>query len=99
MEALLQLFPNARFIYIHQNPIANIQTLMDGWRSSNFAPYIDFPNWKGQYAYIFTLSPGRRSLMSKSLAEICFAQYRHCHEQILNFGRPSFRAVQFCYQY
>lgn len=83
MEAILKLFPNARFIYIHQNPIQNLHSLMDAWRSGNFVPYLDLSKWHGEYPWAFTLIPDWKNLMSKPLAEICFTQYRSCHEHII----------------
>lgn len=83
ISAILKLFPDARFIYLHQHPIKNLQILMDGWRAGQSIPYLDLPNWHHQYPWSFTLVPNWRSLCSKSLGEVCFAQYKACHEHII----------------
>ncbi len=78
-----QLFPDAKFIYLHRAPQSNISSIMEAWRSGRFVTYRDLPGWEGD-PWSLLLVPGWRELNGLSLAEIAAAQWRIANETIVN---------------
>jgi hypothetical protein len=86
---LLELFPDARFINVRRNPCDVISSLINGWRrpDGRFRSYYvpqelaicDYPQRR---RWCFVLVEGWRDLVSSTIPEIAFAQWRQCVEAI-----------------
>ncbi len=80
---LKQVFPQARFIFLYRDPLENISSLLEFWRSSRFLTYKDMPRWSHKEWYGL-LPPNWESLKDSSLAEIATYQWRMANQTILN---------------
>ncbi|MFE4107060.1 sulfotransferase [Almyronema epifaneia] len=76
------IFPNAKFIFLHRQPEANLSSLMEAWKSGRFITYKDLPNWTG-YPWSLILPPGWQALNQASLAEIAAFQWQSANQAIL----------------
>ncbi|MDR4508103.1 MAG: sulfotransferase [Candidatus Brocadiaceae bacterium] len=79
---LKALFPDAGFIYLYREPRANINSMMEGWRSRRFIAYSDLPGWFFK-DWSFLLIPGWSSLNHCSLAEITAYQWKIANQTII----------------
>lgn len=83
---LLQVFPDARFVYLRRGPRESVASLIEAWtvglQTGRFTTFTDLPGWDRQ-AWCFLLPPGWRSMMGKSLAEIAAFQWLASNEAIL----------------
>ncbi len=77
------LFPDAAFIYLYREPCANINSLMEGWRSRRFIAYKTLPNWPFK-EWSFLLTPQWQSFNKSSLVEITAYQWKIANEMIIN---------------
>jgi Sulfotransferase family/Aspartyl/Asparaginyl beta-hydroxylase len=80
---LKSVFPDARFIFLHRSPRANISAIMDAWRSGGFVTYPGLPGWKG-LPWSLLLIPGWRSLIGAPLPQIAMRQWRDTNATILS---------------
>jgi hypothetical protein len=73
---LAAAYPDARFIYLHREPIETISSMLEGWRQPppKFKGYPDLPDWTG-IEWSFLLVPGWRDLIGRPIAEIVVAQW------------------------
>lgn len=75
---LLQLFPDARFVYLHRDPRAAVASLIEAWtvglQTNRFSTFPDLPGWDRR-TWCFLLPPGWRAMTGKSLAEIAAFQW------------------------
>lgn len=78
-----KMFPDAKFIFLHREPRANISAIIDAWRSGGFVTYPGLPGWKGM-PWSLLLIPGWQELVNKDLAEIAMRQWRDTNEIILD---------------
>lgn len=78
---LLQLFPDARFIYLVRDARDNISSIMDGWLSGRFATYGDKQTRHGPWSFL--VPPGWHKHADKTLAAIAAFQWAACHEQAM----------------
>jgi hypothetical protein len=83
---LLEVFPDARFIFLHRDPRENIASIIEAWRhglhSGRFVTFRDLPGWD-RSAWCFLLPPGWREMTGKSLAEIAAFQWRASNDTIM----------------
>ena len=79
---LKEAFPDARFIYLYREPLGNISSILEGWRSGRFVTYQELPDWPLQ-RWAFLLPPGWRCLKGAPLAEIAAFQWRVTNATIL----------------
>jgi hypothetical protein len=86
---LLELFPDARVIYLTRDGRPNIHSLMEGWQHPNAFPGYRLPeqinipgDTRGRWA--FTLIPGWRELLSSPLEEVCAWQWLRCNQAVLD---------------
>lgn len=83
---LLQLFPEARFVYLHREPRAAVASLIEAWtlglRTGRFSTFPDLPGWD-RPTWCFLLPPGWRALAGKPLAEIAAFQWAAANEMIV----------------
>ena len=84
---LLKVFPNAKFIFLHREPRANVASLVEAWKvglqSGRFVTYRDLPGWD-RAAWYFLLPPGWHSMIGKSLVEIAAFQWSASNSIILD---------------
>ena len=75
---LLEVFPDARFIYLHREPRQAIASLIEAWtlglQSGRFRTFQQLPDWD-RPGWCFLLPPGWREMRGKSLAEIAAFQW------------------------
>lgn len=76
------LFPDAHFVYLVRDPLPNVSSILEAWRSGRFVTYQKLPGWNGG-RWSLLLVPGWRDLEGKSLAEVAAYQWRTAHEQML----------------
>jgi len=84
---LKTLYPDALFIYLYREPLGNISSLVEGWRSRRFISYQNLPNWRAK-DWQFLLIPGWEELNGKSLLEICTKQWASANETIIQDLHP-----------
>jgi hypothetical protein len=78
-----KLFPDAKFIFLHREPRANISAIMDAWRSGGFVTYPRLPDWNGA-PWSLLLIPGWRELNGADPAKIAMHQWRDTNRIILD---------------
>jgi Sulfotransferase family len=75
---LRQLFPDARFVYLHREPRAAVASLIEAWtlglQTGRFSTFPDLPGWDRR-TWCFLLPTGWRAMAGKSLAEIAAFQW------------------------
>lgn len=87
---LHELFPDARFVAIHRNPLEVIHSLITGWRhpEGRFRSYylpedLEIPEYPYRRRWCFALVDGWRGLRSQTIPEIALAQWTQCVEGLL----------------
>lgn len=97
---LLEVFPDARFIYLHRDPRANISSIVEAWtvglQSGRFVTYRDLPGWD-RPGWCFLLPPGWRDYIGRSLFDIAAFQWAASNEAILN-NLPADRSLVISYE-
>jgi hypothetical protein len=85
------IFPDAYFVYIRRDGRDNINSMIHGWgRPNEYATWSqDLPAKvkidNGRYnRWCFFLFPGWRKFTSKSIAEVCAAQWIEANRAVLN---------------
>ncbi|MEO1743945.1 MAG: sulfotransferase [Cyanobacteria bacterium J06629_9] len=79
---LRKIFPNAKFIFLHRQPEANISSLMEAWKSGRFITYKKLPDWPG-LSWSLILPPGWQNLKQAPLAEVAAFQWQSANQAIL----------------
>lgn len=77
------IFPDAKFIFLHREPRANMSAIIEAWRSGRFVTYRDLPGWNGP-PWSLLLIPGWRELIGRDLGEIAMRQWRDTNAAILD---------------
>ncbi len=77
------VFPDAKFIFLHREPRANISAIIEAWRSGRFVTYKELPGWNGP-PWSLLLIPGWRELGECELGEIAMRQWRDTNAAILD---------------
>lgn len=80
---LLELFPDARFVFIWRDPRPTISSLINGWRHpegrfrSYFVPVrLQIPDYSRPHQWCFSLIDGWRDYTTRSIPEIAAEQWR-----------------------
>ncbi len=87
---LLELFPDARFVFLRREAAGNVNSLIEAWRARpRFVKYrlpekLDGLGELSGDRWSFALVPGWRDLRQASLEEICARQYVACNEAALD---------------
>ena len=71
---LQQVFPDARFVYLHREPREVLASMIDAWMSGHFRTYLQLPGWPHPY-WSLLLTPGWQALAGKPLPEIVAGQW------------------------
>ena len=79
---LLEVFPNAQFIFLQREPRANLSSMMEAWRAKGWVTYRQLPGWPGPWSLL--LPPGYERLQGKPLEEVVAYQWRIANETILD---------------
>jgi len=79
---LLEVFPDAQFIFLHREPRANLGSMMEAWRVKGWITYRQLPGWPGPWSLL--LPPGYERLRDRPLEEIVAFQWRTANETILD---------------
>jgi len=77
------IFPDAKFIFLHREPRANMSAIIEAWRSGRFVTYRDLPGWSGP-PWSLLLIPGWRELIGRDPGEIAMRQWRDTNAAILD---------------
>ena len=84
---LLEVFPRARFVFLHREPPQNIASIIDAWReglqTGRFVTFRDLPGWDLP-AWCFLLPPGWQRLNGRDLAAIAAFQWSAGNQVILD---------------
>jgi Sulfotransferase family len=87
---LLELFRNARFVFLHREAAGNVNSLIEGWGARpRFVKYrlpetLDGLGELSGNRWSFALIPGWRELRDVPLEEICARQYVACNQAALD---------------
>ena len=87
---LLELFPDARFVFLRREAAGNVNSLIEAWRARpRFVKYrlpetLDGLGELSGDRWSFALIPGWRDLRQAPLEEICARQYIACNEAALD---------------
>jgi LPS sulfotransferase NodH len=79
---LLEVFPDAQFIFLQREPRANLSSMMQAWRAKGWVTYRQLPGWPGPWSLL--LPPGYERLQGRPLEEIVAFQWRIANETILD---------------
>jgi hypothetical protein len=79
---LLEVFPDAQFIFLQREPRANLSSMMQAWRGKGWITYRQLPGWTGPWSLL--LPPGYERLRDRPLEEIVAFQWRIANETILD---------------
>jgi hypothetical protein len=79
---LLEVFPEAQFIFLQRDPRANLSSMMQAWRAKGWVTYRQLPGWPGPWSLL--LPPGYERLQGKPLEEVVAFQWRIANETILD---------------
>jgi hypothetical protein len=78
---LLEVFPDAQFIFLQREPRANLSSMMQAWRAKGWITYRQLPGWPGPWSLL--LPPGYERLHGRPLEEVVAFQWRVANETIL----------------
>jgi len=79
---LLEVFPDAQFIFLTREPRANLSSMMEAWRGKGWVTYRQLPGWPGPWSLL--LPPGYERLQGRPLEEVVAFQWRVANETILD---------------
>ena len=79
---MLEVFPDAQFVFLHREPRANLSSMMEAWRGKGWVTYRQLPGWPGPWSLL--LPPGYERLRDRPLEEIVAFQWQAANETILN---------------
>lgn len=78
-----QMFPDAKFIFLHREAAPNIGSMIDAWLSQKFVTYDNLPGWAGA-KWSLLLPPDWRSMRDRPLPELVAWQWARTNERIMD---------------
>jgi hypothetical protein len=81
---ILNVFPDARFIFLFRDARQNISSLLDSWRSRGWVTYPQLPGWPATQPWSHLLIPGWQSLVNRPLVEVVARQWMVTNQIILD---------------
>jgi hypothetical protein len=95
---LLEVFPDAQFVFLRREPRANLSSMMQAWRAKGWVTYRQLPGWPGPWSLL--LPPGYERLQGRPLEEVVAFQWRVANETILDdlADLPRERWTSLCYE-
>ena len=79
---LLQVFPDALFIFLHRDPRPNLSSMIQAWRAGGWITYRRLTDWDGPWSLL--LPPGYERLRGRPLEEIVAFQWQAANQTILD---------------
>ncbi len=79
---LLEVFPDALFVFLQREPRANLSSMMQAWRAQGWVTYRRLAGWDGPWSLL--LPPGYEHLRGRPLEEIVAFQWQAANETILD---------------
>lgn len=80
------IFPDARFVFLWRDPLENISSIMEAWRSGQWRTYPKLEGFDGPWSML--LPPGWRAMNGRPLAEIAAWQWEQTNAQVLDDLQP-----------
>jgi hypothetical protein len=80
---LRQVFPGARFIFLHRDPRQVMASMIEGWQSGDFVMYPHLPGWNG-LPWSFLLPPGWPTWDGLPLPQLVSRQWEACMRILLD---------------
>jgi len=80
---LKALFPDARFVFLFREPLGNVSSIIEAWRSGRFVTYRELPDWPG-LPWSLLLPPGWRELRGAPLEQVAAFQWQTANEMALD---------------
>lgn len=71
---LAKVFPEARFVYLHRDPLQTLSSMLEAWQSGRFRTYPQLPGWRG-LPWSLLLTPGWQELIGRPLEKIVANQW------------------------
>jgi hypothetical protein len=95
---LLEVFPDARFVFLHRDPRPNLSSIIEAWRSGGWVTYRQLPDWEGEWSLL--LPPGYPAYRGRPLEEIAAFQWAEANRTILDdlAGLPADRWTTLRYE-
>lgn len=78
----LEMFPTAKFIFLHRDPYSNIGSMIDAWQSGKFVTYPRLPEWTGN-PWSLLLPDGWKEMIGRPIADICSWQWSQTNKKVL----------------
>lgn len=78
-----EMFPDAKFVFLHRRAEPNIGSIIDAWNSKKFVTYPNLPGWSGP-PWSLLLCDGWRRLHNKPLAHIAAHQWASTNAKIMH---------------
>ncbi|RPI14785.1 MAG: hypothetical protein EHM60_05895 [Lysobacterales bacterium] len=79
---LLEVFPDALFVFLHRDPRANLSSIIEAWHSGGWVTYRQLPDWEGDWSLL--LPPGYGALRGRPVEEIAAFQWSEANRTILD---------------
>ncbi|MGE3394566.1 MAG: sulfotransferase, partial [Steroidobacteraceae bacterium] len=79
---LLEVFPDARFMFLRREVRANLSSMMEAWRAGGWVTYRHLAGWSGPWSLL--LPPGYEQLRERPLEEVVAFQWQAANETILD---------------
>lgn len=79
---LLEIFPDARFVFLHREVRANLSSMMQAWRVQGWVTYRRLKGWNNPWSLL--LPPGYEQLRDRPLEEVVAFQWQAANETILH---------------
>lgn len=94
---LLELYPDARFLFLWRDPRENISSIMEAWRAGGWITYPQLPGWKGPWSLL--LPPGWQGLVDRPLEEVAAYQWDCVNRVVMSdlMGLPQDRWATISY--
>jgi hypothetical protein len=84
---LLEVFPDARFVFLHREPKACIASVVEAWtlglQTGRFVTFKTLPHWD-RPGWCFLLPPGWRRMIGRTLIEIAAFQWEASNRIVLD---------------
>jgi hypothetical protein len=78
----LELFPDARFIFLWRDPRENLASIIEAWRDGSWITYRQLDGWDGPWSLL--LPPGWQALRGRPLEEIAAFQWEATNRIVLD---------------
>ncbi len=75
-------YPDAKFVFLVRDPVANISSIIDAWHSGRFVTYPRLPDWPGSWSLL--LPDNWPTMNGKAVAEIAQFQWQTANNAVLD---------------